>query len=167
MSLKKIEQLIALAVSTTHEEEARTSALLAVRMIKKEEIRLTEKGTTAQEPPFPFGVPGSYSNVAAAQAAEYERHRAAYERMQKEWEERAAYSDPFGPRGTSYGYTYGTSYGYRASEPNPDPVRPPEGGTWVTLQTGMPIPCVACSNYINPGDRCYVDKRKRVWCAEH
>lgn len=41
MSLFQAEKLIDLACSTTHEEEARTAALAACRMIRKHGLRLT------------------------------------------------------------------------------------------------------------------------------
>jgi hypothetical protein len=41
MSLFQAEKLIDLACSTTHEEEARTAALTACRLIRKQGMRLT------------------------------------------------------------------------------------------------------------------------------
>ncbi|HKU41120.1 MAG TPA: hypothetical protein VJR89_23315 [Polyangiales bacterium] len=48
MSLFQAEKLIDLACSTTHEEEARTAALAACRLIRKHGMRLTS--AAAREP---------------------------------------------------------------------------------------------------------------------
>jgi hypothetical protein len=49
MSLFQAEKLIDLACSTTHEEEARTAALAACRLIRKQGMRLT-LGAARAEP---------------------------------------------------------------------------------------------------------------------
>ena len=62
MSLFQAEKLIDLACSTTHEEEARTAALTACRMIRKFGMRLTAgAGGSAQR--------AGASRAAAAKAA--------------------------------------------------------------------------------------------------
>ena len=52
MSLFQAEKLIDLACSTTHEEEARTAALAACRLIRKQGMRLT-LGSAQAEPRRP------------------------------------------------------------------------------------------------------------------
>jgi hypothetical protein len=55
MSLFQAEKLIDLACSTTHEEEARTAALAACRLIRKQGMRLTFDGAQrpTRQPPKP------------------------------------------------------------------------------------------------------------------
>ena len=48
MSLHRAEKLIDLACSTTHEEEARTAALTACRLIRKHGLRLSETDADAR-----------------------------------------------------------------------------------------------------------------------
>jgi hypothetical protein len=50
MSLFQAEKLIDLACSTTHEEEARTAALAACRLIRKHGMRLSVDGRYAFDP---------------------------------------------------------------------------------------------------------------------
>ena len=50
MSLFQAEKLIDLACSTTHEEEARTAALAACRLIRKQGMRLTLAQAGASQP---------------------------------------------------------------------------------------------------------------------
>jgi hypothetical protein len=53
MTLSRVEQLFALACSTTHEEEARTAALAGVRLMKKSGLRLVDGvPRPAPEPTF-------------------------------------------------------------------------------------------------------------------
>jgi hypothetical protein len=57
MSLFQAEKLIDLACSTTHEEEARTAALAACRLIRKQGMRLTfgegQRGRVSRQPTQP------------------------------------------------------------------------------------------------------------------
>lgn len=65
MSLFQAEKLIDLACSTSHEEEARTAALTACKMIRKLGLKLSPRRLTA-----PGLTPGKPPASAAREAAE-------------------------------------------------------------------------------------------------
>lgn len=62
MSLYRAEKLIDLACSTTHEEEARTAALAACRLIRRHGLRLT--GEEPRAATHPSGRRGTATSAA-------------------------------------------------------------------------------------------------------
>lgn len=157
MTLKKIESLIALACSTTHEEEARTTALIAVRLIQKEKIKLSETAASpAQGKSYSSRAnpPGNYSNAWSSTFDTWEIWKKVYEQQRAQQKAR-----PWNP------------YGYYVPPEPPKSKPPPPGGTWLNLRrtpNGEPLKCAGCGKSIRSGERCYVTKdRKQVWCGEH
>jgi len=81
MSLFRVEKLIDLACSTTHEEEARTAALAACRLIRKHSMRLSVEGASdplhgrRRRSPWPDAEPGPPPPRSRAAAAEPVREK--------------------------------------------------------------------------------------------
>lgn len=143
MSVEKIERLIALALSTSSEEEARTAALTAVRLINKGGFKIqSQKQTPYDLKSAPRG--SGFANPAWDESAEQ-----IYRNM---------INEIF--RGAAQPTEQGCSF---------RPSGAPNGGMWCSCDT-TGLRCHKCGRKILKGEQMYVvgsGLDVQTWCGDH
>lgn len=137
-TIRKIEQLIALACSTTHEEEARTAAVAAVRLIQQHQLTIVDRRLSPAKFSNPMNVPDWFRDIMNA---EMNRYRPAREPSTRPNRDTA-----------------------RPPSPDDEDRKPPNHGRWkVTPATRW---CHGCSRRIEAGTMAYRFD-DQWWCQNH
>jgi hypothetical protein len=142
----RAQQLIALACSTQHEEEARTAAVAAARIIGREELRILPKveARPTRSPPTrsPF---------------EDIRPDPSYRPTGDWWESAWRDAPPSPPQP-------------QRQRSDPPPAKAPRQGVWKVCR-GATLRCYDCGNHIEDGERYYEWQTswagRQIWCGEH
>lgn len=137
--VRKVEQLIALACSTTHEEEARTAALAAVRLIRAHELKISTVTPAPTATTFAAGYPDWFVDIMREESR---RH---------------------------YGDAWDRTAGFKRRPTNPPPNTnrpppPPNVGRWLlTTRTEW---CDGCGDRI-PASSVAYKVADKWWCQNH
>lgn len=146
--LSTINKLIELAVAeSATQEEARTAALTAVKLIRKHQVQLSRQTEPARAVAFGSVSWDEFLRSAVRQRQTGNPFRA--DRRPGENDQAYARREVHIPEPSDFWH---------------DQPSPPDNGVWATL--AQRTRCAKCRERVGPGDRVYVDLcSSKVWCG--